>query len=89
MNISKFQFLSTKTHNTFSVNEFKTVYVFENKSWNGRVPAGGKVNVGFEGKFPTGAVDTPVLMGKDFVGMNKEDHLYDLLKLDAIFILLL
>lgn len=50
-----------------SVNEFKTVYVFENKSWNGRVPAGGKVNVGFEGKFPTGAVDTPNLMGKDFV----------------------
>jgi hypothetical protein len=24
--------------------------------------------VGFEGKFPTGAVDSPVLMGKDFVG---------------------
>ena len=56
----------------FSVNEFKTVYVFENKSWNGRVPAGGKVNVGFEGKFPTGAVDTPNLMGKDFVGKDKD-----------------
>ena len=44
------------------------MYVFGNKSWNGRVPAGGKVNVGFEGKFATGAVDSPVLMGKDFVG---------------------
>ena len=44
------------------------MFVFKNKSWNGRVPAGGKVTVGFEGKFAAGSVDTPVLMGKDFVG---------------------
>lgn len=50
-----------------SVNEFKTVYEFKNNGWNGRVPAGGKVNVGFEGSFAKGSVDSPLLMGKDFV----------------------
>ena len=44
------------------------MYEFKNNGWNGRVPAGGKVNVGFEGSFAKGSVDSPLLMGKDFVG---------------------
>ena len=50
----------------FSVNKFKTVYVFKNKPWNGRVSPGGKVTVGFESSFDVG-VDTPILMSKDLV----------------------